>query len=385
MGEGERAGMTGGASRLEGFATSKGTDELMMRATQQGVHRTHFRSFEGLTFTSLGLGTYLGEPDDRTDGLVEEAIKRCILRGAINVIDTAINYRFQRAERSVGRAVRALVRDRAMKRDQLFIATKNGYLTHDGDLSQDFWSYIQNTLIRPGIIKATDISSQMNCMAVPFLKDQLERSLQNLGLECIDLMYLHNVAEGQIEDVGMERFIQMLRDAFLFYEEERSDGRIRFYGMATWTCFRMSQGSTPDYLSLDQVVKLAREVGGPNHGFRFVQLPYNLAMPEALTLRSQLVDGDGKSPFEAAEKLGLRIFASVPLLQGRLLSHPQLPKIEGLTSAQTCLQFCRSAPVGLLAPLVGQKNPKYIEENLGIAVHPPLRPEEIQQIFGIGK
>src|ERR1700676_3757550 len=100
----------------------------------------HFRPFLSLSMSSLGAGTYLGEADSLTDQLVEEAIYESVASGAVNVIDTAINYRMQRAERSIGRALdRLATGGLEIEREGLFIATKNGYLTSDGDLSKDFW------------------------------------------------------------------------------------------------------------------------------------------------------------------------------------------------------------------------------------------------------
>ena len=52
-----------------------------------------------------------------------------------------------------------------------------------------------------------EISSGYHCMT-PYLSDQLDRSLKNLDLECVDLMYLHNAVEGQIKDVSREQFLQ---------------------------------------------------------------------------------------------------------------------------------------------------------------------------------
>ena len=69
----------------------------------------------------------------------------------------------------------------------------------------------------------------------------------------------------------------------------RSNNKIRYYGMATWTCFRVAQNNK-EYLSLEEVVNLAEKVGGKQHGFRFIQLPYNLAYSEALLLKNQNVD-----------------------------------------------------------------------------------------------
>ncbi len=57
-------------------------------------------------------------------------------------------------------------------------------------------------------------------MTVPYLEDQLNRSLKNLGLECIDLIYLHNDVEGQIKDVTREDFMKKLESVFSFYEQK---------------------------------------------------------------------------------------------------------------------------------------------------------------------
>src|SRR5439155_23840451 len=55
--------------------------------------------------SSLGNGTYLGRDDDWTDAAYTVAVRRALQLG-INVVDTAINYRNQRSERAVGRALR---------------------------------------------------------------------------------------------------------------------------------------------------------------------------------------------------------------------------------------------------------------------------------------
>src|SRR5438093_10639043 len=180
---------------LPGWATPEGTEKFAK--TQSKVAKNHFKQFVGLTLSSIGVGTYLGNPDDATDALVREAIKKSVSAG-VNVIDTAINYRSQKAERSVGRGVAELIRDEKATRDELFISTKNGYITNDGDVKEDFWQNIQNTLVKPGVIKSEEISSGYHCMTIPYLQDQLQRSLKNLGLECVDLMYIHNSAEGQL-------------------------------------------------------------------------------------------------------------------------------------------------------------------------------------------
>ena len=357
-------------------ATPDGTSNFVKK--NQTVPSTHFKQFAGLDLSSIGVGTYLGNVDDATDLLVKEAIKTSIL-SAINVIDTAINYRSQKAERSVGRAVQELLEAGKVKRDELFVSTKNGYVTNDGDVKEEFWEYIHNTLVKPGIITSNDISSGYHCMTIPYLQDQLNRSLSNLGFDCIDLMYLHNAAEGQLQDISKEEFMKNLREVFEFYEKQRKQGTIQYYGMATWDCFRV-QKEHPQHLLLADVLRFAKEAGGNDHGFKFVQLPYNMYLDQALVLKNQTVDGIEASILEVATKFGVGVFASVPLMQAKLLGPNVIPEFGGLKPSHRALQFVRSTP-GIIAPLVGHKSSSHVDENLELAKIPPLSSSEFSQLL----
>ena len=222
---------------VAGHATQAGTAGFADWAvSKKGADRSHFRVVRDLSLSSLGIGTYLGDVDAETDRLVEDAVFQSVSSGAVNIVDTAINYRFQRAERSAGRA---LARLSGMKefggREALFVCTKNGYLSGDGELSLDFWSYIHREYIKPGKLKQEEIAGEAHSMALPFLKDQLQRSLKNLGLDCVDLLYLHNAAESWLAEIGYRRFIEKLSEVFTLYEEERRKGSIVYYGLATWS------------------------------------------------------------------------------------------------------------------------------------------------------
>ncbi|HEV2389320.1 MAG TPA: aldo/keto reductase [Nitrososphaerales archaeon] len=358
---------------LAGHATQEGTSRFASWAIEKkGVNRDHFREFRGLRLSSVGIGTYLGDLDAETDKLVEETVFLSVSSGAVNVIDTAINYRLQRAERSVGRALARLGGEEGIEagREALLVCTKDGYLSSDGELSTDFWAYIQDEFIKPGKLKQEEIAGEAHSMAVPFLREQLGRSLANLGLGCVDVLYLHNAAESWLPEVGYEQFLEKLREVFSLYEEERKTGRIVYYGMASWSCFRVGEGEA-GHVNLEDVVEAAKSIGGEDHGFRFLQLPFNVAMNEALTQRNQRVAGEPLTTFAAARRLGVGVFTSVPLSQGRLLSHTRVPRLEG-SKALSLMQFARSAHPALLAPLIGQKSAEHTSENLRIATIPPL-------------
>ena len=354
---------------LAGRATPKGTAGFRDRAVaERGLPFEHFRDVPGgLALSSLGLGTYIGAPNAPTDVAVEQAVSLCLSSGRVNVLDTAINYRYQRAERSLGRALARLVERGTVARDEVFVATKNGYLSPDGDAGPPSPTWVEDQLVGPGVLDPSDLVDGSHAMSPSFLTDQLDRSLTNLGVEAVDLLYLHNAPDAQLALVGREEFLRRLEAAFSLYEGFRRDGKVGAYGLATWDCLRVAPGR-PEHFSLEVAVRLARKVGGEQHGFRFVQFPFSAAMPQAWTEATQPVGGERLSLFAAAARLGVGCFTSVPLLQGRLARGGS--KRGGLTPAQTALQFARSAP-GTIGPLVGQKRPEHLSENLELAARRP--------------
>jgi aryl-alcohol dehydrogenase-like predicted oxidoreductase len=368
---------------LEGYATPESTKKYMQFAVSKGRPTAHFKSFDGLHLSSIGMGTYLGQLTEEDDRAIENAVYQSVKSGAVNVIDTAINYRAMKSEKSIGRSLLRLVKDRIVSRDQVFVSTKNGYITNDGDYPNiDVMEYMYRMYIQTEVITADDISSGYNVMNPNYLAKCIDKSLMNMHVSTIDLVYIHNAFESWYEDVSRERFKEMLVKAFELYEKYRSQNKIRYYGMATWTCFRVPPES-PEYLSLEQVVKCGDSVGGENHGFRFIQLPYNLAYSEALLLRNQSVGSDKNlTILQAAAKLNIGIFTSIPLFQGRLL-HGQLPNYGNVTDPVSKLvQIIRSSP-SVIAPLIGQKKPEHVEENLKAANVPPLSEEEFSEAVRI--
>ena len=357
----------------EGSATAQGTARYRRRAVEaRHLPDAHFReTASGLHLSSLGLGTYLGRPDGPTDLAVEEAVRVAVSSGRINVIDTAINYRYQRAERSIGRALSGLFEGKGVSRDEVFVATKVGYFAPDGELGLAPEEWVERELIGPGILDPADVVDACHAMSPSYLKDQVERSRRNLGLATLDLLYLHNAPDTQLPVVGAGEFRRRLAEAFEVLESLRAGGALGAYGLATWDSLRAPPGA-PGYLSVEEALAVAAEVGGPSHGLRFLQFPFNLAMLEAMTLRNQPTHGANRTLFDCARHHRLGCFTSIPLVQGQLARTG--PSWEGLSRAQTAIQFARSVP-GTVAPLVGQKQPTHLSENLRVAELPPLSTE----------
>src|SRR5256712_11411764 len=214
--------------------TTSATKEGTTRYTQKFSGRAadgHFREADRMVLSSLGIGTYLGQPDEKTDENYTAAVVAAVENG-INVMDAAINYRFQRSERSIGAALQQLAA-KGFEREEIAVCTKGGYLTPDGAMPGDPNEYFFREYIQPGIFAAKDIAAGSHCMTPKFLKNQLVRSLKNLGVECVDVYYLHN-PETQLSEVSKEEFLSRVREAFTFLESAVEAGEIQYYGMATW-------------------------------------------------------------------------------------------------------------------------------------------------------
>ena len=362
---------------LDGFATPGGTSKYVQYASKnKGKPVDHFRIFDGLYLSSIGIGTYLGQQTREDDKSLEDAVYTSVKSGAINVIDTAINYRSMKSEKSIGRALSRLISEDIISRDEVFICTKNGYITNDGDYpSVDVIEYLQRMYISTEIIRSNDISSGYHIMNPKYIARCIDKSLMNMHLNTIDLVYIHNAFESWNQDIRREQFMQMLAKVFETYEEYRARKKIRYYGMATWTCFRVKPDNR-EYISLEEVFKLAEKAAGKEHGFRFIQLPYNLAYSEALILKNQAVGSEKNlTILEAAKRLKIGVFTSIPLFQGRLL-RIKIPDYLGLTDQISKLvQIIRSSP-SVIAPLIGQKKPEHVEQNLQIANISPLNSSE---------
>jgi aryl-alcohol dehydrogenase-like predicted oxidoreductase len=384
--------------RWQGHATPEATAEYASGSVHGFTHDpAHFRSFDdGLELSSLGIGTYLGKTDPETDEAVENAVIRCIGDGW-NVVDSAPVYREGRGEVAVGRALRALRIMGGCRREHLFVSSKIGIAANTQVLTDFVSSYSSS---RDDVTQADLYEDGLSCWHPLWLADSLNRSLEALQINTIDLLYLHNPAEILLPSISREEFWQKMRLAFEFCERARQDGKISSYGLATWDCFRVP----PDhelYISLEDTVKLAEDVystvvpGGDSSshcygGLRAIMLPINTAMREAFEQKWQTV-GDQKEKFtflEAAKRLGIAVFVSGPLAQARLLQDETLQKeldaceeLAGIKGAGTkLLQVSRSVP-GIVSAVVGQKSPSNVDQNVVLTKVAPLSEVEFFNVI----
>jgi len=373
---------------ITGYATSSGTSSYRDRYPQftaAGHFRQpqHVPGFDDLWLSSIGLGTYLGETDAAADEAYTDAIRYAVLHG-INVLDTAINYRNQRSERNIGAALKQLIEAGQIAREELLVCSKAGYMPFDGDLPPDPGGYLRKEYVESGLAPMNEIAGGSHCMAPAYLADQLERSRRNLGLHTIDVFYVHN-PETQLGHVSPDVSYERLRLAFEFLESAVRDRKIRCYGAATWNGFR---GNPTDrvYLSLERMVTTARQVAGDSHHFRFVQLPFNLAMLEAFSYGNQMRNGEPASLLKQAPDFRVAVVGSATLYQGNLAQGlpPKLKaSLDVENDAQAAIQFARSA-TNLTCALVGMGSKEHVEQNLRIAAKPPLSQEAWEGMFTSG-
>jgi aryl-alcohol dehydrogenase-like predicted oxidoreductase len=372
--------MSPASQRLAGRATVEGTRRYADKLAGR-LAAGHFRELAGgVAVSTLGLGTYLGPEDGATDVLYQDAAVHALELG-VNLLDTAVNYRHQRSERAIRAALGTAISRGVTRRDEVVVATKGGFIPFDGAVPRDPRAYFAATYVETGIVKPGDVAKGGHCMTPRYLRDQIDRSSANLGLETLDVYYIHN-PETQLGEVSRAEFMTRMRAAFGALEEAVAAGSIAQYGTATWTGYRVDPND-PGYLSLSDLVAIAQDAGGADHHFKVIQLPYNLGMTEAFTRANQRVKDRVVPVLEAAREHAIAVVASASLHQGQLTRLPPMMAeyVPGLTTdAQRALQFVRSTP-GITAALVGMKTPAHVDENATVGTLSPMGWEQFQRLF----
>ncbi|MFN3947570.1 MAG: aldo/keto reductase [Aquificaceae bacterium] len=332
------------------------------------------KDFMGLKLSPLGVGTYLGDIDQKTSQGYREVI-RLALKEGINLIDTAIVYRYMRSERDIAQVLKEVERDRVV------ISTKGGYVPYDVDSGIDPQDYFYQNFIDTGILNPKEMTPQGHSLSPRFIEWCLEKSLSNLNTDYVDVYFLHNPEE-QLNFVDKETFYRRIGEVFEYLEEEVKKGRIRYYGLATWFGFRVPP-TNPQYLNLWHLWSIAQRVAGEDHHFRFIQLPYNLGMLEAYTLKNQELKGESLSTLAMCQRFGIYVYTSASIYQGRLIGRVPKALKERLgvdSDVLAGLRFVLSTP-GVGSALVGMSKVEHLRENLKVLSIPRLEKGEFLSLF----
>lgn len=369
---------------MNSYATKEGTFSYLKQFAQ---YSKDFYRYDGDVFvSSLGLGTFRKEPYREENYVVnyKESVKMALLNG-MNLIDTAINYRYQISEREIGEALQELFEEKKVSREQVVVTSKAGFLPLDFPFPENPYKWIEENVLNSGLATKEDIIVDQHCIAPAYLRWSVEQSLQNLQLKTIDILFLHN-PEMQLGYIDYKTLKKRIKKAFELFEKLVKEGKIRHYGIACWNGFLYDETHT-EYLSLKDMVEIAVEVGGKEHHFKYIQSPYNIAKSDAYNFSNQKApDGKYYTLMQMVQGYGLKMMASSSLLQANIFQRKfdarvgELLGTSELNDVASALQFARMGNV--VSALFGAVNPRHVEDNLMLAYIPNTPQQNLTQLFG---
>jgi aryl-alcohol dehydrogenase-like predicted oxidoreductase len=340
---------------------------------------SHYKDFyikhNDLIFSKLGLGTFNKEPYKEENYLFHyiEGVKEAVKNG-INLIDTASNYRYGQSEKEIGIALQELFDENIVKREELIICSKGGFIQLEYPFPENPYKWIEENIINTSLATLDDIELDQHCMTPDYLEWSCKKSLENLGVKTIDIYFLHN-PEIQVSKLGYKKFLKKIETIFRRFEKMVERGMIKYYGVAVWNGF--IDESTNEHLNLEDLVDIAIKVGGDNHNFKYIQTPFNIGKTSIYTMPTQKVKGEACTLLQAAHRLKIGVISSSSLLQMNLFKKSFKPETGFLLDSkmvlendiQLALQFVRSTP-GIISSLFASKVPVHIKKNLEITKVP---------------
>ena len=289
---------------IKGFATREAT----------AIHAERFRKIQhsllgrtGLHCSQAGFGCYRV-----ADGVPRHREALCLaLENGINLIDTSANYADGASEALVGKVLAEVIQSGRLKREEIVVVTKAGYLQGQNYTLSQQRRAKGNPF--PELVAYAD--GLEHCIHPEFLEDQLTRSLERLSLATIDFFLLHNpeyylswaAKQGIDLETARSVYDHRIRQALQYLEQEVVRGRIRQYGISSNTF--PEAPDRPEFTCLQQVLDLAGEIGPENH-FALIQLPMNLIESGAILTANQ---PDRATLLATARHAGLGILINRPL------------------------------------------------------------------------
>ncbi|MEI8135273.1 MAG: aldo/keto reductase [bacterium] len=295
-------------SVIQGFATSEGTERFRDRFPEISAEFNRLGR-TGLFCAPVGFGTY------RCDYRIAEhqaALAKAIRMG-VNLIDTSANYTNGNAERMIGERMLAMILSTEIKRDEIIIVSKGGYIQGEnyeriaaivGDDTDLEAGSEMNELVRYA-------KGLWHSIHPDFLEDQITRSLERLGLETIDVYLLHNpeyyiqwaIKDRMPEDEAREIYESRIQKAFAHLETEVESGRIKWYGISSNTFPKPEEAV--DRTSLEKIFKASEESGRSHFGV--IQFPMNLYERGGLLEKNQEKSSKSVTEFAREHDLGMLI------------------------------------------------------------------------------
>ncbi|KAA3617068.1 MAG: aldo/keto reductase [Calditrichaeota bacterium] len=289
----------------------------MLKSATPEATKLYSKKYETLNYEHLGQTnlsvSQAGFGGYRVHISVDEhrqALEYALTHG-INLIDTSSNYANGGSEELIGAAFKNLSEEKKLKRDEIVIVSKVGYLQGQNfQLSQQLK---QQGKPFPDLVEYG--SGLEHCIHPDFLADQLTRSLNRLQMKTIDVYLLHNPEyyllwahkQGMDLEEARTEYYRRIEQAFMQLEIEVQNGRIQFYGISSNTFPIPSKHY--DFTSLEKVWDIAESIS-KNHKFRVVQMPMNLFETGAATEPNL---SDNQSPLKFAEIKKIAVLVNRPL------------------------------------------------------------------------
>ncbi|GIX07727.1 MAG: aldo/keto reductase [Candidatus Poribacteria bacterium] len=261
----------------------------------------------------------IGYGGQRVHAEVEEHAQTLLfaLLYGVNLVDTAPYYAGGGSERLVGAVLRALIETQGIRRDEVVVVTKVGPVS--GAAYRTALQQEEEGRPYPEMVKLQE--GFWHCIHPLWIQEELERSLERLQLERVDLLLLSSPesyflsADSAADRRQLEAVLYgRIQDAFAQMEQLVRSGRISYYGLSS-----RGLGTPPDsreHLSLTRCVEEARRAaervwGSPDrHHFAVVQLPFNLLEQGAYQVPGE---PGGRTVLQAAQSFELAVLAARPL------------------------------------------------------------------------
>ncbi len=262
---------------LKGFA-SKNSTKIFAESNKKFTYEILGKT--GLVVSEVGFGSYRLDVRSSSN---REALKNALLSG-INLIDTSSTYTDGNSELLIGEVLKELLTDDKVSRESVVIVTKGGYLQGQNfTLSQS--RKTDNKAFKDLVEYQKGLE---HCIHPEFLEDQIQRSIDRLGIETIDVYLLHNpeyylkwAKNNNIDiEIARKEYYSRIEKAFEYLEKEVQNGIIKHYGISSNTF--VSSPDNFDFTSLEMVIEIAEGIS-PNNHFSVIEFPMNLAETNAYT------------------------------------------------------------------------------------------------------